>query len=357
MTAESEKGPVEVSPWYNYTTFDISGDLVFGESFGCLQDGRLRPWIQLTFTAIKAWVYSGAVHQSPALERAALPIGSITVRKSIPKSLLQKEIDNFNLSAAKTGKRIELGSKRTDMMTGVLKAGLTEEKGQSNDSRKTISRAEVHSNVFVLILAGSETSATTLSGITFYTCRDSDILQKLVSEIPSSFTRDGDINFQATATLNYLNAVIEQGLRCYPPFVGALSRLTPPGGATVDGHFVPKGTSLGTDMYSTFHSPCKFHLPDEFSPERWLGRDPRFANDRLDAVQAFSAGPRGCIGKRFVSCNLAYAELRLILAKLLFHFDISPNPGFELWIDQGVFYLWYKPPLLVNLTRRTTIEE
>jgi hypothetical protein len=40
------------------------------------------------------------------------------------------------------------------------------------------------------------------------------------------------------------------------------------------------------------------------------------------------------------------------MCKLLFHFDISPTPGFEKWIDQDVYYLWAKPPLMVNLVKR-----
>lgn len=53
----------------------------------------------------------------------------------------------------------------------------------------------------------------------------------------------------------------------------------------------------------------------EFSPERWMG-DPRFANDNFKARQPFSVGPANCIGK-----NLAYAEMRLLLANLVWHFD------------------------------------
>lgn len=65
-------------------------------------------------------------------------------------------------------------------------------------------------------------------------------MKKLVHEIRSAFTADQDITFSKAATLPYLAAVIEETLRCYPPFVTSLARVVPPGGAMVDGQFVPE---------------------------------------------------------------------------------------------------------------------
>lgn len=71
-----------------------------------------------------------------------------------------------------------------------------------------------------------------------------------------------------------------------------------------------------------------------------------FAADRREASQPFSVGPRNCIGRQ-----LAYAEIRLILAKLLWNFDLeldgSRMQGRD-WIgEQGVWILWVKGPLWV----------
>lgn len=53
--------------------------------------------------------------------------------------------------------------------------------------------------------------------------------------------------------------------------------------------------------------------------------------------------------------SLAYAEMRLILCKLLWHFDINLCPGIEhgTWPDQDVYFFWAKPPLLVTLRDRS----
>jgi len=72
-----------------------------------------------------------------------------------------------------------------------------------------------------------------------------------------------------------------------------------------------------------------------------------FANDNRAAVQPFSVGPRNCIGR-----NLAYTEMRILLARLLFNFDIEATPQIEGWMDQRIWFLWDKKPLLIKLRAR-----
>lgn len=95
-----------------------------------------------------------------------------------------------------------------------------------------------------LIVAGSETAATLLSGCVFYLCTNPRIMGRLVSEVRSAFTTEEDMTFRNTATLAYLSAVIEESLRMHPPFVTSLARIVPPGGSMVDGQFVPGGVCL-----------------------------------------------------------------------------------------------------------------
>lgn len=100
-----------------------------------------------------------------------------------------------------------------------------------------------------LIVAGSETSATLLSGCIFYLCTAPHVMSRLVAEIRSTFKRDSDMTFRAVEELKYMNAVIEESLRIYPPFVTSLSRLVPQGGAAVDGHFLPEDVCIYFSLY------------------------------------------------------------------------------------------------------------
>lgn len=95
-----------------------------------------------------------------------------------------------------------------------------------------------------LIVAGSETSATLLSGCIFYLCTAPHVMSRLVAEIRSTFEQDSEMTFRNVEELKYMNAVIEESLRIYPPFVTSLSRLVPRGGAAVNGHFLPEDVCI-----------------------------------------------------------------------------------------------------------------
>ncbi|RAQ98712.1 cytochrome P450 [Stemphylium lycopersici] len=111
-------------------------------------------------------------------------------------------------------------------------------------------------------------------------------------------------------------------------------------------------TNVGIHQFSAYHSPLNFHDPETFHPERWLpevysDHSSLFRNDRRDVYKPFSFGPRDCIGR-----NLASLEMRLILALVLWHFDLSLDKGMEQWHVQRIFGLWEKPALKVNITQR-----
>lgn len=82
--------------------------------------------------------------------------------------------------------------------------------------------------------------------------------------------------------------------------------------------------------------------PDLFVPERWLG-DPEYKDDKCDAYQPFSIGTRNCIGM-----NMAWHEMRLLLAKVLFNFDIESDVGPN-WADQDVYVIWDRKPLICRM--------
>jgi cytochrome P450 len=90
-----------------------------------------------------------------------------------------------------------------------------------------------------------------------------------------------------------------------------------------------------------------------FAPERWLGEDPAFAKDQHDAVQTFGIGPRSCIGR-----PLAMAELRLVLARLVWRFDLlkaDTEAGRLEWDSQRTFSVVERQPFEVRLQKRKDV--
>ncbi len=91
-------------------------------------------------------------------------------------------------------------------------------------------------------IAGGETVATFLAATTFYLCKFPDCQRQLQKELQAKFWTYRDITATTTLQLPYLQAVIKEGLRIYPPGSQGFPRISP--GAPVDGRWVPPGVSF-----------------------------------------------------------------------------------------------------------------
>lgn len=100
--------------------------------------------------------------------------------------------------------------------------------------------------------------------------------------------------------LAYLDAVIKEGLRCFPPIPMSQPRYVPPGGRTIDGYYIPGGTIVSCQGYSVHRlNEAVYKQGDVFSPDRWLDQDKSAELNRL--FFAFGTGGRGCTGRQYVS--------------------------------------------------------
>ena len=107
-----------------------------------------------------------------------------------------------------------------------------------------MTRDEIKATSGILVIAGSETTATLLSGATFLLLKNPSSLAKAVNEVRKTFVHASDITFASvTAQLPYLNACLEESLRLYPPVPTVLPRRTAPDGDIINGHFVPPDVS------------------------------------------------------------------------------------------------------------------
>jgi cytochrome P450 len=173
-------------------------------------------------------------------------------------------------------------------MTHMLKAA---EKG-------AIDFADLESNAPILVFAGSETTATALSGAVYYVLRNPRVYDRLVKEIRSSFRHQGEISLSRVNELKYMLAVLDETMRLYPPAGSNQPRVLPPQGATICGQPIPGNTKVGIPHYACFRSPSNFANPEQFVPERFVDEDPVYAGDKRDALQPFLVGPRNCIGRK-----------------------------------------------------------
>ncbi|TVY55884.1 Cytochrome P450 monooxygenase aclL [Lachnellula cervina] len=316
--------------WYNYTTFDILGSLAFGEDFSCLRSDDLHPWIANMWRSLKDGSFVRVSKQF------SWPFDKLVYALAPAELKIAQKVD-YDFASGKARTRMAQGdTDRADFMSYILK----------HNDEKGMTTGEIESNAGLLILAGSETTATFLSGITYNLLRTPEVLKTLTELVRNTFASQDDITLLGVQRLEYFTACLEEGLRTYPPVPAGMPRVSQ--GNMINNKYVTAGTIVSVHQWASYSSPRNFADPEKFVPERWMKEPPaRYANDHTKVFQPFSFGPRNCIGR-----NLAYAEMRLILARVLWNFDLELQPGAQDWSAQKSYVLWEKGPLPVKLVPR-----
>ncbi|KAI6554314.1 hypothetical protein MCOR03_007395 [Pyricularia oryzae] len=314
----------DIKTWYNWTTFDVIGDLAFGEPFDCLEKAEYHPWVDNMNKTTKSF---GAF-------MALKLVGFHWLVTAILKYGLSKtREDHMRRTMAKIERRASLTVERPDLIEGLLQL-------------KGLGKEQIRITAGTLIIAGSETTATLLSGVTYLLLKNPEKLARLNEEVRSAFNDDNEITLMSVANLPYMLACLDEAARLYPPVAGGTPRVVPAGGASIAGTYVPENTVVSVWQMAAYQNEQNFHEPFSFKPERFIERNSKVnTRDRFEVLQPFSVGPRNCIGR-----NLAYAEMRLILAKILFNFDIELADKEKDWIDHKSYVLWDKPALDIYLT-------
>ncbi|KAH9905619.1 cytochrome P450 [Xylariomycetidae sp. FL2044] len=200
-------------------------------------------------------------------------------------------------------------------------------------------QSELWAEASVFLSAAGETTNTAISSTLFYLSRNPHAYTKLAHEISTTFPTRASIRGPAlSSSCPYLRACIDESLRLSPPVPGILWRCeeqqqdedenddNKSPSFTIDGHPIPRGTSVGVNTYSLHRDPTYFS-PDPFAyrPERWLDDDESEAQGRRktrnrmrEAFAPFSIGSRACAGK-----GMAYMEAGLVVAETLWCFDFS----------------------------------
>ena len=97
-----------------------------------------------------------------------------------------------------------------------------------------------------MLIAGSETTATHLSGALWFLMSHPEVYLRAKNEVRAAFKSQDQIRLAAVSStehLPYLNAVIRESFRCYPSIPSTLPRITGAGGATIEGQYVPGNVS------------------------------------------------------------------------------------------------------------------
>ncbi|KAI5803642.1 cytochrome P450, partial [Geopyxis carbonaria] len=312
---------IEAGFWFHAFASDVVSDVALGESFHSMENEELHFWP----ASVSKFFY--AVNVLDALRFYS----AFYYLKRLAGSMKVLSGKTFE-TRRKLGQRLEHSSTdRKDYITVITGA------------KNLLSRDEIVIHSSSLIFGGSETVANALTCSMYCLSKYPTAYQKLATEVRNAFHSAEEITPNTTTKLPYLNAVINETLRIYPPVATGGYRISP--GAMVGGYYVPKGTEIFAAYWALSRSEQYFHNATEFIPDRWIDAE---CKDNMRASQPFSMGPRNCVGR-----NLALLEYRLVLAQIFFNFDIELVDGeLDFFKGQKNTTSWVKPMIGVRFMPR-----
>ncbi|KAK5655564.1 hypothetical protein OQA88_5495 [Cercophora sp. LCS_1] len=298
--------PVDMARKVQYLTLDVISSLAFGKAFGYLKaDTDLFNYIRTTestlpialTSSLMPWLLS--VIQSPKLQwlmpstRNMVGIGTVM---GLAQDLVDERYGNKAVV-------------RKDMLGSFIAHGLTKE--------------EAEGETVVQIIAGSDTSATAIRSTLMYIITCPRVYTSLQAEIDAG-VKEGRISSPITDAearqLPYLQAVIREGLRLYPPATAVLPKVSNKD-QVVCGVIIPAGTNVAWAPWTFLRDTKTFGADAEvFRPERWLDipAEKYRAMDQV-VMMEFASGSRWeCLGK-----TVAMFELNKTYVELLRRFDFA----------------------------------
>nr|XP_009663583.1 PREDICTED: cytochrome P450 2D14 [Struthio camelus australis] len=170
-----------------------------------------------------------------------------------------------------------------------------------------------------LFVAGSETTSITLRWALLYMLLYPEIQSKVQAEIDKVLGRERSPTMEDQVSMPYTNAVIHEVQRCGDIVPTGLRHMTLRD-TEIQGFFIPKGTTIITNLSSVLKDETMWEKPNQFYPEHFLDVNGRFV--KREAFMPFSAGRRICLGEQ-----LARMELFIFFTTLLqkFTFVLPEN--------------------------------
>ncbi|KAI3461835.1 hypothetical protein Pfo_031058 [Paulownia fortunei] len=336
---------IALSTWVEHLTFNIIIRMLAGKRFPSASNGADRDWhfkeaIKKALYLSGVFVLSDAIPSLEWLDIGGYVKGMKQTAKEIDKVLedwVQERIQRRKESGSKTDEG------EADFMDVMLSA-IPENETVYGYKREDVIKATMQ----ILILTGSESTAETLTWALSLLLNNRHALKIAQEELetnigPHKWVQESDIK-----NLNYLQAIVKETLRLYPP--GPLSG---PREAIQDcyvcGHYVPQGTRLIVNLWKLHRDPNMWSNPNEFRPERFLNEDNHvnFKGQCFEYIP-FSSGRRMCPGMTF-----GLQVVQLTLARLLQGFNISTPMGVTVDMGEGLGIALPKlKPLEVILTPR-----
>jgi len=319
--------------WIQYFAFDVIGEITWSKRLGFVQESGDVSNIISTVDAFQN--YGTVVGQNPWLDRLLVknPIKMFLESKNLWPASPNSAIIKFALARQREHGAIN----PNEAVQSAHKKGISflERFLQSQEKNpEFLTDDRITAMCASLIIAGSDSTAISLSSAFYFLVQNPRVYRKLMQEIDTAdaagdlastedTTGGGDVvPFTAANKLPYLDAVINESFRMHPAVGLLLERVTPPQGARICGQFIPGGTVVGCNAWVLHQNKETFGQDaDVYRPERWLeseGADSASLSKMRQSMFQFGAGSRTCIGK-----NISLMETYKMIPSFLRKFEVS----------------------------------
>ncbi|KAK0631284.1 cytochrome P450 [Immersiella caudata] len=299
-----------------FYTLDVATSATFGKPWGFLEkDGDVEKYLETTEVITPMF---GVLGTLPWL---------VYVMHAWPlNKLMPGEGDTvgfgrlMNLAGEAVRERVEMPGGKTedseyDLIRGYLRNGVEPEDAVQECITLVVAGTETTSIALRLALLALLTTPSTYR-------KAQDEVDAFYSGKPAPFNPDTDpiVSYADAKTLPYIQAVIREAFRIWPPSAGLFSKQVPDEGDTIHGYYLPKGTEVGQSMVGIGRQPRIWGDDAEiFRPERWLEADAEAFEEMQAAVDlVFSGGKYVCLGK-----HVGWMELLKWFVEVLRRYDVA----------------------------------
>ncbi|KAA8550583.1 hypothetical protein F0562_002267 [Nyssa sinensis] len=335
---------VAMNNWFEHVTFNISIRMLVGKRFSTSTCGDRDSNTERFKEAIKRGLYlSGFFVLSDAIPWLEwMDFGRYLKAMKQTGMEIDSVIANWLEEHIEKRRKGDTGGEEDFM--DVMLSTLAEGTILSGHSRETIIKA----TTMILISAGSEATGETLIWALSLLLNNRHVLKRAQEELDVHIRREKWVEESDIQNLTYLQAIVKETLRLYPPgpLAGPRQALED---CYINGYYVPKGTCLIVNLLKLHKDKRVWTDPYQFQPERFLTThaNVNFKGQHYEYIP-FSTGRRMCPGLTFGS-----QVVHLTLARVLQGFDITTPMNKPVDMREGSGLAMPKiSPLEVILTPR-----
>ncbi|XP_074025950.1 probable cytochrome P450 6a14 isoform X1 [Leptinotarsa decemlineata] len=247
--------------------------------------------------------------------------------KKVGFRVIPKSLENFykNLVTSTIDYREKNNIHRNDFLHFLLQLknlGKVTDDGtlcKDPSAKSLLTVNEIVAQCYIFFLAGSETSATTISSALLELAVNHDIQEKARHEIREVLKKhNGEVTYEALGDMTYLDLIMMETLRKHSPAAKLLRKCGKPYTIPGSNCVIEAGTSLIIPVYSIQRDPDIYPDPEQFDPERFTSENK--SKRHPCSFLSFGDGPRYCIGIR-----MGKLQIKIGLAEILKNFKVFLN--------------------------------